>query len=192
VKASEIQAGMRFGRLVAVRYESGSRADRGKWFCRCDCGRTTAVVKWSLTNGNTRSCGCLRGFVDGDMKRCNACSTMKPLSDFATTERDGVFVRRASQCKECVSRIWTTRHRPRKYGLTPEQLESMSVRAGHACEICRKTESEIGKRLSIDHCHRTGAVRGLLCDSCNHTLGKMRESPELLERAAAYLRERQP
>lgn len=47
--------GKRFGRLVATKYLGNSR-----WECQCDCGKTTSVVAYSLTTGNTKSCGCYR------------------------------------------------------------------------------------------------------------------------------------
>ena len=43
--------------------------------------------------------------------------------------------------------------------------------------------------LHLDHCHETGAIRGILCLSCNQALGKFREDPALLEAAARYLRQ---
>lgn len=45
--------GKRFGRLVALEYQGGS-----KWFCRCDCGGSTIAISSNLTKGNSTSCGC--------------------------------------------------------------------------------------------------------------------------------------
>lgn len=57
--------------------------------------------------------------------------------------------------------------------------------------ICRKKEIAVHwgkvKALSIDHCHKTGKIRGLLCYLCNTGLGKFRESPNLLRKAANYV-----
>lgn len=51
------------------------------------------------------------------------------------------------------------------------------------CEICnRKT-----KRMAIDHCHKTGQYRGILCMRCNMSIGHFEDSPELLKLAAKYL-----
>ena len=60
------------------------------------------------------------------------------------------------------------------------------------CEICGtrgKTFNGKNKSLHIDHCHVTGKVRGVLCPECNHMLGKAKDNPVLLRRAADYLEE---
>ncbi len=52
------------------------------------------------------------------------------------------------------------------------------------CEIC----GEFNLRICFDHCHNTGKFRGWLCDRCNKVLGIVKDSPELLENLANYLR----
>jgi hypothetical protein len=61
---------------------------------------------------------------------------------------------------------------------------------GSACAICKRTDTGVArtKMLSIDHNHVTGKVRGLLCNWCNQGLGHFRDSPELLIKAAEYLK----
>lgn len=56
----------------------------------------------------------------------------------------------------------------------------------YVCLICLGADAT-GRRLAVDHDHTTGKVRGLLCGACNTALGKMRDSPEQLRRAADYL-----
>lgn len=55
------------------------------------------------------------------------------------------------------------------------------------CSICKKQCSS-GKKLSIDHCHKTNKVRGLLCSNCNLGIGKFYDNPLLLKRAVSYLK----
>lgn len=74
-----------------------------------------------------------------------------------------------------------------KYGLTPEEMDKV-VREG-SCEICGTREW--GGRHGVphvDHCHATGAVRGFLCNDCNHGLGRFHDDPQRMEAAAAYVR----
>lgn len=77
----------------------------------------------------------------------------------------------------------------RIYGLTAEQLEQMKARQNGVCAICEKStewESKKGE-LVIDHCHKSGKVRGLLCHPCNTALGMMADNPARLRAAAAYV-----
>lgn len=60
----------------------------------------------------------------------------------------------------------------------------MLDRQGGACAICLQVRTET---LHVDHCHATGAVRGLLCGACNRALGLLNDDPGLIRRAADYL-----
>jgi len=55
------------------------------------------------------------------------------------------------------------------------------------CAICNKHQSELKKLLEVDHCHKTGKVRGLLCDLHNKALGLLQDQPLLLDNAKNYL-----
>lgn len=59
-----------------------------------------------------------------------------------------------------------------RYGITPEQWQALHDEQGGLCGICRGPQQG-GKRLSIDHNHETGLVRGLLCFRCNLMVGKV-------------------
>lgn len=58
----------------------------------------------------------------------------------------------------------------RLYGISSEEYEELLIVQNGVCAICDKPELS-GNRLAIDHCHRTGFVRGLLCVGCNRKLG---------------------
>ena len=70
--------------------------------------------------------------------------------------------------------------------LTDGEYEDLLDLTDGRCWICARPEKAEGRRLAIDHDHRTGAVRGLLCTSCNRRLGSTND-PEWLRRAAEYL-----
>lgn len=74
------------------------------------------------------------------------------------------------------------------YGMTQSEYESMLAKQEGKCAICR-TDTPTGKWkvFAVDHCHATGSVRGLLCNECNRGMGLLRDSAELLRRAADYL-----
>ncbi len=79
----------------------------------------------------------------------------------------------------------------RKYGITIADWHRMFDAQGGVCAICRRPETtgQYGKpsRLSVDHCHETGRVRGLLCRSCNRGIGNLSDDPLRLRSAAEYL-----
>ena len=58
MKRTELK-GQIFGRLKVKEWQSGSRQEKGGWICQCECGNTTIVPSNSLTDGRTRSCGCI-------------------------------------------------------------------------------------------------------------------------------------
>lgn len=76
----------------------------------------------------------------------------------------------------------------RYYGITVEQYNAMFAYQNGACAICGKPESEQSRKLSVDHNHETGAVRGLLCDNCNHAIGMFQDDIDLLQKAINYLK----
>ena len=76
----------------------------------------------------------------------------------------------------------------KKYGITLEQFEAILSHQHGQCGICREFLPG-KKRMFVDHDHTTGAVRGILCWTCNYRLlGRGLDRPELHERAGAYLR----
>lgn len=77
------------------------------------------------------------------------------------------------------ARVWA-----REYGLSVEDIQQMLLDQGNSCGICQVHFSET---FHVDHCHQTGAVRGLLCRSCNMGLGCLGDTLDDLRRAAAYL-----
>lgn len=71
-----------------------------------------------------------------------------------------------------------------RYGLTKSDYETLLDSQGGTCAICK----EIPPVFHVDHNHKTGKVRGLLCASCNLALGKLKDSAERAAQAAIYLR----
>ena len=73
----------------------------------------------------------------------------------------------------------------RNYNLSLEQVDEMLLKQDHKCAICSK--SLIETKRCIDHDHKTGKVRGILCYSCNVGLEVFYDDPELMIKAIAYL-----
>ncbi len=81
------------------------------------------------------------------------------------------------------------------YGITLEQYNETHQAQGGVCAICGKRETaknQYGiKQLSVDHNHKTGEVRGLLCLKCNFAIGYVDDNPATLIEAARYLMKHQ-
>ena len=72
------------------------------------------------------------------------------------------------------------------YGISLQEFNRLSTLQGEVCAICRSKCSNYS-RLSVDHDHNTGAIRGLLCNTCNRGVGLLKDDPAILRTAAAYL-----
>lgn len=78
-----------------------------------------------------------------------------------------------------------------KYGITLDQYDNMLLLQGGHCALCNKTpDDERDKVLSVDHCHKTNKVRGLLCNIHNRALGAFGDNEEGLLKAIDYLRDK--
>lgn len=132
------------------------------------------------------------------MRICNACEEEKPLELFYRDKRDSEG--RQRRCKSCQSeraRVYYERNKEdykrryerdaerqrmlaaiRRYGITEEQYYNLP----NECEVCGSD-----KNLAIDHCHKTGKVRGRLCNNCNTALGLLKDNVEVIESLKRYI-----
>lgn len=79
-------------------------------------------------------------------------------------------------------------HLKRMYGMTLREYTTLLLRQGGTCALCPATKARpSGGYLCVDHDHNTGAVRGLLCSSCNTAIGLLGDDPKRLLEAAKYL-----
>lgn len=79
-------------------------------------------------------------------------------------------------------------HRKTLYGISESEYQSKFESQNGMCAICNHKHI-IGRRtsLAVDHCHKTGRFRGLLCQACNRAIGLMKECPARLSKAIEYL-----
>lgn len=81
-------------------------------------------------------------------------------------------------------------HFQKKYGMSLAEYDNKRIEQEHRCYICGTHEIETHRgHLCVDHDHKTGQVRKLLCSKCNQGLGLFNDSPELVKKAAKYLEE---
>lgn len=109
---------------------------------------------------------------------CYCCKTWKDEACFGVDSSRSTG--HTSACKTCVSHKATAC----RYGLRVSAARDL--RGGdRKCDICGRKQ-----KLEVDHNHKTGKVRGLLCSRCNGALGQFCDAIELLEKAIAYLKVR--
>lgn len=126
-----------------------------------------------------------------DMKKCTKCKKEKELKEFypAKFNRDG----KSSWCKDCALVLVRENYLKRTHGITTEQYEHMLMLQNNGCAICGKEEDTFlprynrHKMLAVDHDHKTGRIRGLLCENCNRALGLFKDDEDLLLEAINYL-----
>lgn len=121
------------------------------------------------------------------IKHCPDCGQMRERSEFNNnrTRGDGL----QAICRLCQQeRKWLAR-----YGITREEYNEMLTRQNHACAICGITADAYAKehaafdRFSVDHCHDTHQVRGLLCNNCNAAIGLLKHDTSRLAAAISFL-----
>ena len=93
--------------------------------------------------------------------------------------------------REANPRYHKALHIKKLYGITIDQYDAMLAQQNGCCAICSKEEANeiMGKTtsLAIDHCHKTGKIRALLCSNCNRALGLFNDDAELLAKAHGYV-----
>jgi AraC-like DNA-binding protein len=90
--------------------------------------------------------------------------------------------------------VLSDKERQRRFGISRQEYAELFNRQEGVCAICKlpETATRLGKikSLAVDHDHKTGAVRGLLCSDCNTGIGKLKDDPKVLQAAVQYLTSR--
>lgn len=156
-------------------------------------------------------------FVFMEVKICKKCDKDRNIDRFSINRyhrKDGIITEnRSSICKTCENRrrnalrvstphkqavtkqkqvirsrrSYLTKRIYTKYGLTYQAYQDLLKSQDYKCAICGLSESTKGKGLSVDHCHTTGKVRGLLCTNCNLGIGSFTDDIQKLKLAISYL-----
>lgn len=179
--------GKQFANLTVIQRNITRPRTTTFWDCKCRCGQLTTVTGWCLTSGRTKSCGCQRTEWkklspntkrkrETDSRKCKRCKQIKPPNEFANIFH---FV-----CRECYRKNSRVNHYKYKYGVSAEQL--VVLQKQKVCAICASPFSKLLKK-HLDHSHKTGEIRKLLCRDCNLLLGHAKDSPAILESAIRYL-----
>ncbi len=173
-----------------VRGHSGARKDSGRLCDVAGCGRKHSALGYCILHYQRYKNGramdipprCERHPVVDGKRRCGRCDEMRLVDDYRAVP-DAIDGRYA-YCDDCEAAI----HAAKRLGDMAlwREIREIYRHQGHACAICREPEPR-GVRLSVDHDHATGQMRGLLCSKCNTGLGLFRDRADLLTAARAYV-----
>jgi hypothetical protein len=173
---------------------------------QCQCGKEK--------DKRAKLCGVCRAALNVNAKKekvCNGCGKLYPIDEYNLRIKGSSTTRR-SRCKKCLAeynkkraqeypekirttnrlyalkhpekiRVWSIRSRWKRLGYDPDEIENFICEHKCGCEICGSFN-----KLFVDHDHKTGKIRGMLCGECNFGLGKFKDDMGLLASAINYLR----
>ena len=136
-----------------------------------ECGiplTSVSFIAWLRKHGVE-----IRSNGSGKRTICKRCNT-----SFVSTQGSQVY------CPDCGAKP-KDRHNILRHGITDEQYALLLERSSGCCELCGFKPEEGWKALAIDHDHATGLIRGLLCRTCNLTMGYL-DNSEWMTKALAY------
>lgn len=113
----------------------------------------------------------------GNIKTCSSCKIEKTIKDFSKNIGTKDKLQNAcNSCKAQMTRNW-------KYAMKNGDIERMIVEQGGCCAICLKKTDDI----VLDHCHKTGTIRQMLCRKCNAVLGMCDDNILILKASIEYI-----
>lgn len=125
-----------------------------------------------------------RAAKDGRQSWCRTCIMARQKADPAYKEKHA-----AAHQRRWLSGQGRNTHLLKTFGITLEQYNEVLAEQGGVCAICKRQQNCMRmKNLAVDHNHKTGKVRGLLCGSCNCGIGHLSDNPEVAMAAAEYLK----
>jgi hypothetical protein len=129
------------------------------------------------------------------MKICSSCKIEKPLSEYHKRNNRPCGVR--SICKSCYKEYPKKQRKDymreydlmKSYSITKNDYEALLKQQDNKCKICGSEPPSIGKKkyLCVDHDHKTGKIRGLLCDKCNRGIGLLNDDYKIIQNALNYI-----
>lgn len=148
------------------------------------------------------------------MKMCSKCEVSKPVTEFTKNGNHGDgYYPWCKKCKNAASKAIKDKDREKykasrkaeyerrrdkvrdwqlrkDFGITLAEYNEILHKQNNVCAICEKVSfTRNGKltSLHVDHCHKTGKNRALLCNQCNNGLGRFMDNVENLRKAADYI-----
>lgn len=128
-------------------------------------------------------------FIIDGKKFCRQCSLEKSTTEFGlhSGAHDGL----QATCRACQVKTQRNNKLKQKFGITEAEYDAMLESQNGVCAICEQPETRVkfGKptMLAVDHNHKTGKIRQLICSKCNMAIGLINESPIRCDKIKDYL-----
>jgi len=161
-----------------------------------ECNRRAQRKRYSKCKVNSICCRCRKDPVQPGKIHCQPCADLHKEWRHRTRASKGLCItcgqekaeNNRTKCLACVAHAKKLRLL-KEHGLTEEDFYSLLAAQKGQCAICQiKTPNDSrGYRWHVDHNHKTGQVRGLLCTNCNRGLGHLQDSIIVLKAAIKYL-----
>lgn len=128
------------------------------------------------------------------MKKCRTCTISKEETEFNNVRstyktpsgEEIKYLNLRRDCRDCHAKKKYENLLLTKYNISLVKFQDLQIKSNNQCAICKNEFS--GREPFVDHCHKTGVVRGLLCGKCNFGIGQFNDNIDLLLQAVEYLK----
>jgi hypothetical protein len=120
-------------------------------------------------------------YITPHEKQCSICKKIQSSQNFNPSKSQKSGLR--SECKDCTSKRNIESYYRLGWGMTLAEVNTLKEKQSHRCACCEIQPP----KLVIDHNHKTGIIRELLCEDCNKAIGYLRDSEEKASKVVIYL-----
>lgn len=160
------------------------------------CGMHYARIRRGGSLSKPERCTWKEDLIKQGKSWCPKCQNIQTISRFNKNKNTKFGI--ACYCKPCSknrnkrkydSEYHRSYNLKKNHNITSEEYNKMFVKQNKLCGICQKDLTILKKNnVHLDHCHKTGKIRGILCLNCNFGLGSFKDNEEFLEKAIQYLK----
>lgn len=184
LKTCPLHGGLEYKDILLVH-----RKTRGKYYPTLLCSICELIWRKEAYNEERRQ----NRLKSGEPLVCACCNTKKEISNYSVSQ----LKTKSNICFDCRKKKNERYHLKnsisREFYMTRPMYDEMLKSQNYVCKICKNKETATFnnkvKRLSVDHCHETKKIRGILCQTCNAGIGHFKNSIALFYEAINYLKE---
>jgi len=161
-------------------YKSKNYRDGFCNVCRNECNK-----QWRRNSYTNKEFYIRENLLKENKNICFICEIIKPLDAFRKSNH--VKTGYNNTCKACFSIRDKNMKLKKGYGINLNIFNNLLEKQNNKCEICQ-IEFNNPSEGFVDHDHKTGKIRGLLCNSCNRGIGLLKDNVNVLLRAVKYIK----